>query len=69
MKYFGFNIQVLVQTKKEMHTVVDCDDCRIIVHCRSQTILYVNTPSYLVFNINDDNFFFKYLEHYVYKRF
>ena len=39
MQYFGFNIQVLVQTKKEMHTVVDCDDCRIIVHCRSQTNL------------------------------
>ena len=58
VQYFGFNIQVLVQTKKEMHTVVDCDDCRIIVHCRSQTILYVNTPSYLVFNINDDNLFF-----------
>jgi hypothetical protein len=46
VQYFGFNKQVLVQTKKEMHTVVNC---RIIVHCRSgsQAILYVNTPSYL----------------------
>ena len=34
MQYFDFNIQVLVQTKKKMHTaVVDCDDCRIIVQC------------------------------------
>ena len=66
MQYFGFNKQVLVQTKKEMHTVVNC---RIILYCRSQTILYVNTPSYLVLNINDDNLFKKNLEHYVYKPF
>ena len=51
VQYFGFNKQVLVQTKKEMHTVVT------ILYCRSQTILYVNTPSYLVLNINDDNLF------------
>jgi hypothetical protein len=47
--------------KKEAHTVVNC----IILHCRSQTILYVNTSSYLIFNINDDNLFKKNLEHYV----
>jgi hypothetical protein len=64
---FGFNKKVIVQTKKEMHTVVIC---RIILYCRSQTILYVNSPSYLVFiNINDDNLFKKNLEHYVYKPF
>jgi hypothetical protein len=52
--------------QKEMHTVVNC---RIIVHCRSQAILYVYTPSYLVFNTNDDNLFKKNLEQYVYKQF
>jgi hypothetical protein len=66
VRYFGFNKQVLVQTKKEMHTVMNC---RTIVHCQSQTILYVNTPSYLLFNINDDSLFEKNLEHYVYKQF
>jgi hypothetical protein len=66
VQYFGFNKQVLAQTKKEMHTVVNC---RIILYCRPQTILYVNTPSYLVLNINDDNLFKKNLEHYVYEPF
>jgi hypothetical protein len=45
-----------------MHTVVNC---RIFLYCRSPTILWVNTPSYLIFNINDDNLFKKNLEHYV----
>jgi hypothetical protein len=45
VQYFGFNKQVLVQTKKEMHTVVKVI-CLIILYCRSQTILYDNTPSY-----------------------
>jgi hypothetical protein len=66
VQYFGFNKQVLVQTKKEIYTVVNC---RKILYCRSQTILYVNTPSYLVLNINDDNLFKKNLEHYVYEPF
>ena len=39
VQYFGFNKQVLVQTKKEMHAVVNCR--MSVVHCRSQTILYV----------------------------
>jgi hypothetical protein len=68
VQYFGFNKQVLEQTKKEMHTVVKVI-CLIILYCRSQTILYVNTPSYLVLNINDDNLFKKNLEHYVYEPF
>ena len=67
VQYFGFNKQVLVQTKKERHTVVNCRI--ILLYCRSQTILYVNTPSYPVLNINDDNLFKKNLEHYVYKPF
>ena len=59
---FGLNNRA----EKEMHTVVIC---RIILYCQSQTILYVNNPSYLVFNINDDNLLKKNLEHYVYKPF
>ena len=39
MQYFGFNTQVLVQTKKEMQAVVNCR--MLAVHCRFQTILYV----------------------------
>jgi hypothetical protein len=47
VQYFGFNKQVLVQTKKEMHAVVNCR--MSVVHC-SQTILYVSqTILYVTF--------------------
>jgi hypothetical protein len=39
VQYFGFNKQVLVQTKKKIHAVVNCR--MSAVHCRFQTILYV----------------------------
>ena len=55
VQYFDFNKQILVQTKKEMHslqsTVVNW---RIIPYCRS-----TNNLSYMVFNINNDNLFLK----------
>jgi hypothetical protein len=47
VQYFGFKKQVLVQTKKEMHTV-QCE-LSYVVHCRSRakqfcTLYFVFLP-------------------------
>jgi hypothetical protein len=62
VQYFGFNIQLFVQTKKEKHySIYSCE-------LSYNSVLLI--PNNFVRYINDDNLFFKEnLEHYVYKRF
>jgi hypothetical protein len=56
-----------MQTKKEMHTVVNCRMLCTVDPKQFCTSNFVFLP--VVFNINDDNIFFLNLEQYVYKQF
>ena len=60
MQYFGFSKQILVHTKKEMHTVVNCHMlCTVDPRKQFCTLYFVFLPANLVFNINDDNLYKK----------